>query len=52
MKNLLKVPQFAQTLNKHRTYLQQWITESNDTESKAFAIFPHAEHCGCQHESQ
>ena len=41
MTNLAGIPQFNDTLNKHRKYLQQWIVESDDTAAKAFAIAPH-----------
>jgi arylsulfatase A-like enzyme len=40
MKNLAALPQHRKALNQHRSYLQQWIVESKDTEAKAFAIKP------------
>jgi arylsulfatase A-like enzyme len=40
MRNLAATPEHRQTLNQHRSYLQEWIVESDDTEAKAFAIAP------------
>lgn len=40
MKNLAANPEHREVLNQHRTYLQEWIAESHDTEATAFAITP------------
>ncbi len=40
MRNLATTPEHRDVLNQHRSYLQQWIIESNDTEAIAFAIKP------------
>ena len=38
LKTLAATPEYRKVINQHRDYLQQWITESKDTEAKAFAI--------------
>ena len=55
MKNLAGVAEFCQTLSEHRSFLRQWIAESNDNEAKSFARAPHGDDmrgmrgmCGCR----
>ena len=36
--NLVNSSAHQNVLNQHRTYLQEWITESHDTEAQSFAI--------------
>ena len=40
MRNLASKPEYHEILNQHRTYLHQWIEESNDKEAQLFAISP------------
>ena len=40
MKNLAGQAGFEKHLNKHREFMQKWITESKDAEAKAFAVEP------------
>jgi arylsulfatase A-like enzyme len=42
MKNLATAPQHANTLNKHRRYLKDWITSSGDQDAESFALAPDA----------
>ncbi len=38
MKNLATAPEHANTLDKHRRYLKQWIKSSGDEDAESFAI--------------
>ena len=40
MNNLAGRKGFEKHLNKHREFMQKWITESKDAEAKAFAVEP------------
>ena len=40
MKNLAAAPEHANTLNKHRRYLKDWITSSGDQDARSFAVAP------------
>ena len=40
MRNLAVLPEYKDIVVRHRRFLQQWIEESGDEESKSFAIVP------------
>ncbi len=40
MRNLAGIPEYKDILNRHRSFLLEWIAESKDEEAKAFAVTP------------
>jgi arylsulfatase A-like enzyme len=43
LKNLATAPEYANALNEHRRYLDQWIQSSGDDDAGSFAIVAHPE---------
>ncbi len=42
MNNLASQPEYKDILNRHRSYLLEWIIESRDEEAESFSIAPSA----------